>query len=181
MRKIKRAFSLIELLVVIIIISLAYGVVYTKISETSKQTASSLKFENIKAFMEKAAKKYKTSLKLVCESKNHKCYLFSQDKKVEDVEFLDDFIPYRLNKYEELLIQEYGVLKIEQDEFKVSLVAKRFENGVYLPLIVYTPSGEWKYLSPYFGDIFSFENEADLVSFILKKEYLPMIAGLANE
>ncbi|QOP41723.1 prepilin-type N-terminal cleavage/methylation domain-containing protein [Sulfurimonas marina] len=101
----KKAFSLIELMIVIVIIGVVYTLVITKLHSVNEEQEK-LSLKNLKSYMYKQIKDGNSS-KLVCEDDCSVCTLYiDQEKRAEIEELIDDSIEVYRYSYSEGLVQQ---------------------------------------------------------------------------
>ncbi|WP_457744499.1 type II secretion system protein [Sulfurimonas sp.] len=105
----KRAFTLIELLIVIVIMGVIYTLAinnFTKLSDTSKH----LSLANLKEYLHSL--EYEKEVRLLCLDDCSECDVYVDGNKTQSIEgFLDDSV--RSYRYE----QSYGFIERKQDIF----------------------------------------------------------------
>ena len=105
----KKAFSLIELLIVIMIIGIVYTLVVGNFNKVAEEKEK-LTLENLKEYL--SSMKYEDEVKLLCLDDCSTCDILLDGEKSETVEdFLDENI--RVYKYDSL----YGYSEIEQEVY----------------------------------------------------------------
>ncbi|NOQ31178.1 MAG: prepilin-type N-terminal cleavage/methylation domain-containing protein [Helicobacteraceae bacterium] len=176
----KRAFTLIELLIVIIIISLIYAVVFDNFLK-KKGEVDTLSIRTIKAYMNKEAEGKKGITSLVCSSSLKKCFLLNNGEIITQNDFDKKYELYYLKASEEIFRSELPFVDIDNEEFKPSFIVNRYENGVFSPTILKNEKEQWFYITSYFENYKEFDSQVELIEFIQKKEYLPMNVGHADE
>jgi hypothetical protein len=121
----KKSFSLMELLIVVIIIGVVYSLVISKIKSPSYEKITP-SFKNLKFYLQSFSKDSKVSF--VCPDSYEKCFIEVNDKKVkEEKAFFDDSVEiYRYNYYN-------GVSKKDDNNFFSFSVDK---NGVTDQVII---------------------------------------------
>ena len=75
-----RAFTLFELIIVVILIGLIYGVFVNKLSTRSTQK-SEISLKEVREFLNDFA--FKQSVQIVCENDSQECSIYIDDKKTE--------------------------------------------------------------------------------------------------
>ncbi|MBD3797419.1 MAG: prepilin-type N-terminal cleavage/methylation domain-containing protein [Campylobacterales bacterium] len=103
----RKAFSLIELMIVIVIIGVVYTLVITKLHNVNEE-AEQLSLKNLKSFMYKQIQEG-TVAKLVCKDECELCKLYVDTQEIAEVEnLIDDNIEvYRYNYSQGLIPQEF--------------------------------------------------------------------------
>ncbi len=108
----KKAFSLIELMIVIMII----GVVYTlAISQFQKigEGGTSLTLENLKEYLQSF--EHEKSVKLLCLDDCSKCDVFVDDNKSENSKTIEHFLDKSVKIYRYELA--YGYIEVQRDVY----------------------------------------------------------------
>ncbi|SFZ97355.1 hypothetical protein MNB_SV-5-284 [hydrothermal vent metagenome] len=156
------AFTLIELLIVIIIISVVYFLGFSGIQKVSakKEMLTPL---NLKSSIEKS-KNFTGKGTLLCINNCKECY-FSEDisrpyEKVEDKTNLEDLEAYTLDMNNDLLKLEYGRYK----DKKICLVLDFYKNGSSTQIILKQKESVY-FLPAFFGEpeeLDSLEDAKDL-------------------
>jgi len=177
---VKKAFTLIELLIVVLLISIAYGIYF--FSAKKQDTTKEFSLYHIKSFMNLKAKKYGDKLTLICDNDTQTCYLLNDKKKIlEEVKLKQKIETFLLKKDEILEPTEYKHIALsDKIYFRPSLIFKKLNKTVFETLIYYNAGNQWVYVSPYFNDTKKFINKEELISYIKKRSYLPMYAGIAE-
>ena len=176
----RKAFTLIELLVVVLLISIVYGIYFFTIAKSAKEEKFSL--FKVKKHLNEKAKIYGDKLTLICDNDGEICYLLNDKKEiVEDFE-LNQKISVFLLKDDELLERaRYKNIELsDKIYFQPSLIFKKLNKINFETLIYHTEDDKWVYVSPYFDDTKEFINEEEIISYIKKREYLPMYSGFAE-
>jgi len=173
----KRGFSLIELLIVVMLIGIVYGIYFFTIVESKKPIPFSL--ETMKQYLENASKTYGDKLKLIYYFDGKKVYLLNDKKKIlESIDFEEELTEYQLKQNERLEIKTYRAVDIDGNYFEPTFIYNKTSKEIYDDLIINNSNNQWYYFNTYFGDDFEkFINQSDLVSYIKKTQYLPMYAG----
>ncbi|MEN4053651.1 MULTISPECIES: prepilin-type N-terminal cleavage/methylation domain-containing protein [Sulfurimonas] len=84
------AFSLIELMIVIVIIGVVYTLVVTNIHQAPQQQKAQLSLKNLKEYLLAFSHDNKP-VRLLCKDSCQKCTLYSEKEKLqEDINFLQD-------------------------------------------------------------------------------------------
>ncbi len=175
-----KAFTLIELMIVVLLISVVYGIYFFTISKSAKQEKFTL--IKIKRYLDIKAKDYGHKLTLICNRDGKICYLLNSKREIlEDFEFNSNFKVFTLKKDEELEPVTYKSIELTNEiYFEPSLIFKKLNQVQYESLIYYTSEDKWVYINPYFESYNEFINKEELLSYIKKKQYLPMYSGLAK-
>ena len=176
----RKAFTLIELLIVVLLIGIVYGLYFFTISK--KNDVKKFKLFEVKEYMNTQAKEYGDKLTLICDNDDKICYILNEKKEiVKEIEFLEEVSVYLLKQDEQLEPARYKSIELtDKIYFRPNLIFKKLNEREFETLIYYTKNQKWVYVSPYFNDTKEFENQEDIISYIKKREYLPMYAGLAE-
>ncbi len=175
----RKAFTLIELLIVVLLISIVYGIYFFTIAKAGDVKKFSL-FE-VKKYLNKKAKLYGEKLTLICSNDESTCYILDNKKEiVEDFEFEQKIKVFLLKDDEELEPARYKNIELSDSiYFEPSIIFKKLSKTHFETLIYYSDN-KWIYVSPYFDDTKEFINKEDIISYIKKREYLPMYSGFAQ-
>lgn len=176
----QKAFTLIELMIVVLLISIVYGIYFFTVSKSARQDKFSL--IHVKKYLSLQSKDYGDKLTLICNRDGKICYLLNSKKEiVDEFEFNSSHKVFTLKKDEELEPVLYKSIELSKDiYFEPSLIFRKLNNVQFESLIYYTSADKWVYINPYFEDSKEFINKEELISYIKKKEYLPMYSGLAK-
>jgi prepilin-type N-terminal cleavage/methylation domain-containing protein len=180
--QIKKGFSLIELIIVVLLMAIVYGIYFYTIQNPKKDFK--LSAETLKAYLNNKSKEYKKEkLKLICNHEDIVCYLFDKDDKLlESVEFdSSKYTAYTLEKDEHLKPEDYVYREMDNIRYMPTFIYERVDDNLFKPLILFSSDNKWIYFDTYFGNMNEFLNQEELVAYIKKKEYLPMYAGVAIE
>ena len=173
----KRGFSLIELLIVVMLIGIVYGIYFFTIVESKKPIPFSL--ETMKKYLKNASKTYGDKLQLIYYFDEKKVYLINSKKELlESIDFEQELTVYQLKQDERIEIKVYKEIEIDDNTFEPTFIYSKTSKEIYDDLIINNENNQWYYFNTYFGNDFEkFINQSDLVSFIKKTQYLPMYAG----
>jgi len=151
---VKKGFSLIELMIVIVIMGVIYTLVITKL-KSYNETQEALQLETFKPNLGVLAKEFHTKVKLFCFDDCSKCAIFANGKKLKEVSSLFEDTPelYKYNYLNGMEEKKMDVLfdadDVEQDvcfSFGVD------EDGVSDQVIVKYKEKVYDY-SNYFSDV----------------------------
>lgn len=139
-------FSLLELMIVIAIISLAYLLVFSTMKK-SIEKPKALQISNIKSILKEQGMEYE-EVEIFCIQKSESCYLYrdSETSKYEEEVALGDVTAYHMDEYDELKEIDFGRFQ----DYPVSLRFKLHHNGSSSQLVVKNKSGIY-YLPAMFG------------------------------
>jgi len=141
----RRAFSLLELLIVILIISFAYVLVFSSM-RTTQEEPKALQISNIKSTLAKEGYSHK-DIELFCIAKSSSCYIYQDgdNSKYDGDIALGDLSAYRLDERNDIQKIDFGRI----DDHRVSLRFKLYHNGSSSQLILKNTTGFY-YLPPFF-------------------------------
>jgi prepilin-type N-terminal cleavage/methylation domain-containing protein len=172
----KKGFTLIELMIVVILIGVTYSVYFfTGAKHTSKE-AQKFSIQEISNFVAK-------DQMLLCSRDKELCYLLNKNRElIRTYPFTQELTQYTLAADETLHLAYYNAIELEDSiYFTPSLLYKKNAHGVGSVLIYYDEAKmHWAYMSPYTNKYAIFKNQENLLRFITKKEYLPRNGGLAE-
>lgn len=179
---IKRAFSLVELLLVILIVSLSYGVIYN-LALKEKKPVPLTDSEKLIYFIQTHPLYKKESLWLFCNEDNE-CYvgkLFG-NKLLEEVEFTIDtpYLSYILDKYSKLNPYDFFNVRVNNFSFKPYIIVRVDAQGVIENHFLHYDD-EWLYYSFFEKKYISHINSSDVIAYAKKNEYFPYLAGDIND
>lgn len=143
----RRAFSLLELLIVIVIISLSYMLVFSSMQQTQNKPKA-MEIENLKSILGKQGLLH-TDSELFCLGKCQKCYLY-QNGETTDYEgdlALKDITVYRMGKDEKLEKVDFG----RYQDHPVCLRVVLHHNGSSSQMVIRDRTGIY-YLPALFGE-----------------------------
>jgi prepilin-type N-terminal cleavage/methylation domain-containing protein len=145
-KKYRQAFSLLELLIVIAIISFSYMLVFSSMKQTQNKPKA-LGIENLKSTLSEQGLLH-TDSELFCLDKCKKCYLYQNGETTayEGDLALNDLTVYRMNKSEKLE-------KVDFDRYQDHPVCLRFalhHNGSSSQMVIRDKNGIY-YLPALFG------------------------------
>ncbi len=142
----KKSFTLIELIIVILLISIVYFLAFSSFSVKNEKEYK-VDLENLKEFMFKNFT-YEKNLSLVCiEDESKDCYIFIDDKMDKDIKISNLFtqIPdvYNYNKdltrydftkirLDDIEYEPFFELKIDSDKKHKDIVLDTLNEKVYL-------------------------------------------------
>jgi hypothetical protein len=160
--------------------SIVYGIYFFTV--TKSNDSKKFKLFEVKKFMNTKAKVHGNQLTLICNNDSELCYLLDAKKNIVEEFDLDEKVKTYILKKDELLepTRHRNIELSNNLYFEPSIIFKRFKNGLFETLIYYTTNDKWVYVSPYFDDTKEFINKEDIISYIKKRDYLPMYSGLAQ-
>ena len=142
----RQAFSLLELLIVIAIISLTYMLVFSSMQRTQNEPKA-LMADNLKATLGEQGLLH-TDSELFCLDKCQKCYLYQDDETTEyegDLA-LDDLTVYQMGRDEKLEKVDFG----RYQDHPVCLRFALHHNGSSSQMVIRNKTGIY-YLPVLFG------------------------------
>ena len=169
------------MLIVLLLVSIVYGIYFFTISSSAKEKKFSLL--KVKEFLNNEAKEHGDKLTVICDGGHKICYLLnSKQKIIKDFKFKENVKTFLLKQDEVLEPVEYKNIELSDDVyFRPTLIFKKLTHEQFETLIYYNTDDEkWVYISPYFDDVKEFINKEAIISYIKKRSYLPMYAGLAK-
>jgi prepilin-type N-terminal cleavage/methylation domain-containing protein len=174
-----RAFTLIELLIVLLLMGIVYGIAFNSVMPKSPAEAArkELSLKTIDTIFKTLPQYKKQDLTLYCtESKT--CRLTAKGKILSTFSLRETGIAYRLNPDETLQSIDYPHIKTGTDEFRPSFAIRCRKDGFFDPQIIRV--GErWLYIHPYKKPRF-FDDPVALVDAMRQSDYLPDRAGYAQ-
>lgn len=172
-----KGFSLIELLIVIALMGIVYGIYFF----TTKQNKTNIEFslENIKEYISYASKEYGENLELIYNKDKNIIYLTNSENNIlKSINFNKNITQYLLKDNENLEVLRHNKIDIDGNYFEPTFRYKIFKNGTYTNMILNNSKNEWLYFDSYFTDYYyKFINESELINFIKKKDYFPINSG----
>lgn len=174
-----QAFSLIELVVVILIMGLVYSLVATSFTRQST-TAPTLTIENLKMFMLKALKEDEK----VMQAAKRTFYVYGDNcqnvafkppietLEFDEVAFSSSIKAYSFDAYATLRQKEFAPLKIDNQRIDVCFAYSVHTNTSSDELIV-KQGNEYYYLPAFFGNLKRFDSLDEARKAMLKEEINP--------
>jgi prepilin-type N-terminal cleavage/methylation domain-containing protein len=176
---IKPAFTLIELLIVLLLMGILYGIAFNAVlpKSSKNQKQEELSLRTIDRLFKDSPHYRKESLTLYC-TESKECYLVSQGKILSTISLKQSGIAYRLNPDETLQSIDYPHIKIGTKEFRPTFTIHCRQDGYFNPQIIRV--GErWLYIHPYKKPQF-FNDPVEMIATIRQSDYLPDKAGYAQ-
>ncbi len=179
MKRTKAAFTLVELLVVLLLMGIIYALAFNyMMPKNGKETASDLTLRTITSFFRSDALYGKKDLVLYCMDDGD-CLLASGGRAQQtDIKLRHSGIAYIITPDETLQTVEYPHIKIGTEEFKPRFSIHCRADGLFDPQIV-REGDTWFYIHP-FGEVYPFSDPVSMVSFVRRSDYLPDQAGYAQ-
>ena len=134
----KKAFSLIELMIVIVIIGVVYTLAITKLQTVGEQKMT-LSFSNLKEYLRSFIKDEAASARLLCLDDCSECSVYVDGEKVKTIEsFFDERVEtYRYDVLEGVINKKQAVFFNEEDvQESVCFSFKVYKNSVAEQVIV---------------------------------------------
>ncbi|WP_456323378.1 prepilin-type N-terminal cleavage/methylation domain-containing protein [Hydrogenimonas sp.] len=175
-----RAFTLIELLIVLLLMGIVYGIAFNTVMPKSPAHAKSRKELSLRTIdvVFKTSENYKKSAMTLYCSESKKCRLTAEGKLVSSFSLRKTGTAYRLNPDETLQSIDYPHIKIGTDEFRPSFAIHCRKDGFFDPQIIRADE-RWLYIHPFKKPRF-FKDPVALVGEIRQNDYLPDRAGYAQ-
>ncbi len=172
-----RGFTLVELLIVVALMAIVYGIYFFTILEKKRNIEFSIK--NMKEYLNNASKTYGNRLKLIYYFDEKIIYLANdKSEPLESIDFDKPLTQYILKDDEQLEVKHYKAIEFDDKYFEPTFIYERLGDDLFANIILNNSKGEWLYFDTYFTSIYTkFKDENNLINFIKKKEYLPMYAG----
>ena len=144
----KPAFSLLELMIVIIIISLVYALTFSSMQKQEK-TPKSLNAGNIKSTLQEQGYT-RSNIEFFCVDKCSKCFIYNDGdtKRYEGKLSLGDLKAYYMGNNGKLEKVEFG----RYQDHPVCLRFKMYRNGSSTQIVLEDKSGIY-YLPSLFGEV----------------------------
>ena len=175
----KGAFTLIELLIVLLLMGLVYALAFNYMMPKSEKSASSeLTLERVGSFFRSRDLYGKADLALYCKE-GGTCILTGGGRIVSDgIKVRGGGRVYIVNPDETFQSIEYPHVKIGTDEFRPQFIIRCSADALFEPLVI-RRGEKWFYLHP-FGKVYTFDDPVTMVSFMRRSDYLPDQAGYAQ-
>lgn len=162
--RVKKSFTLIELIIVILIISTTYLLIFSNSSFSIKNQEEKINLYNLKDFLLKKFD-YKKELSFVCVEKDFVCYVKVDGKLVKDFKInnffkkVPDIYEYKAKQkkleFNDIRIENFDYevvfeLKINNDYKTNEFILDTLENEVYVFNSIFTKPKIYKSLSESF-------------------------------
>jgi prepilin-type N-terminal cleavage/methylation domain-containing protein len=173
----KKAFTLFEIMIVLIIISVVYGVVFSTISKSKNQTIK-VKPTMIKHYM--LNQEFENSIEVICLKKGLKanlspsCILYADNKAIKK-SFKSPFgidsevYIYKENRLEQI---DFNDIEIDDKMQEVSFKLKITKSQNNQELIIKYEDDKILYIHPYFSTTKVFENLSDVEEYLSNNQRL---------
>ena len=159
----KKAFSLIELMIVIVIIGVIYTLVITKLQVYQKQEEK-LSLKTLKPFLAKIAKEYGGEARLVCLDECKSCGVYVDGEKAASMDgFIDKDIEVYSYDYLQGMIQKDPAVFFNKEDVQedVCFSFKVDKNKVSDQVIIVYKDKAYDY-SNYFSDVDVYDSLQDV-------------------
>ncbi len=178
-KRAKEAFTLIELLIVLLLMGIVYALAFSyMMPKSEKEADSELTLETIGKFFRSQELYGKAAMTLYCKESGV-CTLVGGGKEpVTGITLRGIGRAYIVNPDETFQSIDYPHIKIGADEFRPLLTVHCREDGLFDPQVA-RRGDIWYYLHP-FGKVYRFSDPVSMVSFMRKSDYLPDRAGYAQ-
>lgn len=178
-RRTKRAFTLVELLIVLLLMGIVYALAFSYLMpKNGAEKSANLTFADLPSIIKSSAKYRKSKLTLYCKD-SKECILSANGQSAaETIELNRAGRGYLVNTDETIEPLEYAHVKIGNDEFRPTFIVRCFKDGLFEPSVIRS-GDEWFYIHP-FGKVYKFSDPVTMVSFMRQSDYLPDRAGYAQ-
>ena len=166
----KKSFTLFEIMIVLIIILVVYGVVFTTLSH-KKHNLVSIKPDMIKDFLSK--QDFQNNIELVC-LKDYKCIVYI-DNNISNISFQSLFkndievYQFKKNRFEEI---DFKDMEINDKNYEVTLRLKIYKPHNNKELVIKYKNDKLLYIHPYFTIIKTFSSISDIEEYIMDNQRL---------
>ena len=159
----RQAFSLLELMIVIILISLVYSLVFSSMQKKEKEPAA-LEAKNLKSTLLDNGLTH-TEAEFFCLDKCSQCFLYSngETNKYEGKLALGELAVYRMGRNNRLEKEDFG----RYEDHPVCLRFKLHSNGSSSQMVIKNKTGVY-YLPALFGESLKTASLEDAESLWLK-------------
>lgn len=173
----KKGFTLIELMIVLMLMGIVYGIYFYSIVQAKEKVKFSL--ETMKEYLHNQVKNHSEGLKLVYNFDKQIIYLLDEKKNLlKTIDFDEAVTCYELKENEQLEVKEFEKVEIDGDYFEPSFIYTNLGGDIFSNIILNNNKSQWYYYNSFFGKNYEvFLNQTELIDFIKKKNYLPMYAG----
>lgn len=173
------AFTLIELLIVLLLMGIIYGIAFnTVLGKSPKERAEEgISLATIDRIFRESPAYGKKRLDLYCSEKMV-CYFTVDGDVTTSFQLFQPAVAYKLNPDETLQSIDYPHMRIGKEEFAPAYIFSCRENGLFVPAIVRSVD-VWYYLHPILG-MKRFDESISMISFMRRSDYLPDVAGYAQ-
>lgn len=179
---IKRAFSLVELLLVILIVSLSYGIIYSIALKADKKAPQDDKNKLI-YFIETHPLYKKEKLWLFCNEQN-RCYvgqlLGNRLQEVEIFQIETPYLSYTINQYSELIPFVFPNIRVNNFSFKPYIILETSKHGLIKSSFL-EHNDKWYYYNNFEKKWQEEINQNDILVYAKKSNYFPYMAGDIND
>ena len=174
-----KAFTLVELLIVLLLMGIVYGIAFdTILKKTPKiEGEASLSLATIDQVFKDSPAYGKQRIDLYCSDKM-RCYLTVDGNVTTTFELLEPVVAYRLNPDETLQTVDYPHMRIGKEEFAPAYILSCRKNGLFVPAILRSID-TWYYFHPIHG-MRTLDDAVTMISAMRQSDYLPDKAGYAQ-
>jgi len=173
---IKKGFTLFELLIVVLLIGIVYGVYF--FTANSSEKIITFKLENMRSYIQNQSKLLeKENLKLIYNYDKEIIYLTDEKNIILDaIKFSQHVTQYKLMDKEQLDVMDHIRVELEDENFEPTFIF--YKKGEIYSNIILNRDNQWIYYNSYFLDESElFINQGDLIDYIKKRLYNPSIVG----
>ncbi len=172
----KKGFSLIEILVVLMLISIVYSVYFYSQQKTNPTLEYTLL--DMKHYMNIQSKKYETPLKAIYSNDEKKVFITDHQYNLLETIAIDLFVTqYILKENEELEVADYKPVQIGDWYTTPSFIMTQYTKNIFSNIVLLQNS-KWIYFNSHFGNPYEiFDTQQELIDFAKKKEFIPAYAG----
>lgn len=162
--KSKKAFSLFEMVLVVVIIGIIYSFVNINFSKLSKKDEAQLNIQNIKTYLRTI--EYKETLSLKCIEEAKRCLVFADGELLEELKGIFDSVPAVYSyggqmsriDFNRIDMDGYRNFKVDFElvldkEFRHQDMVVKLEDKVYYLNPMFLKAEEFKYLNEISEDI----------------------------
>lgn len=170
--RVKKGFTLVELIIVIILISATYVLVFsTNNFSLSKSDASKISLVNLKEYLIKNFE-FEKSLKFVCIEDSFDCYIKKDDELLDESKVKGFFKAkpqvFKYQKEQELL--EFNSIEIDNTDYDVVFEYSVNSDFKAKDMIVELSSGEAFVMNSIYKYASSYENISDAFETFIENE-----------
>ena len=175
----KRGFTLVELLIVLIIAGILYALVFSK-GLTPPRKDNKIQKGEITLLLNRMRQIVQSDHRNIMAvfKEDGSFYVVHKMQPLFKGSLKTGLTQYILYPDETIEEAEYPMIRIGRDEFRPVACLELRPDGLFLPFI-YKMKERWHYLHP-FGTFHRFVDPEEMVALIRQKAYLPNIAGYAQ-
>ena len=173
-----KAFTLIELLIVLVLMGIVYAVVFQSMARKSpSETEGAVTVATLDRFLRHLPDYGRKPIDLVC-SETMRCYVVVDGNVTDAVAIPSPALSYRLNPDETLQVSDWPHVQLRKEAFVPACVVGCDGRGQFRPAILRSVD-RWYLLHPIEG-MKVFASEEALIAFVHQSDYLPDRAGYAR-